>query len=74
MMIFFNRKHLIMMKNDQNNNFLLKTGDILNFRFFEETTILQELEPEKVRYLGISLTDFASKTWFGIVDKFYIGI
>jgi hypothetical protein len=35
---------------------------------------LQELEPEKVRYLGISLTDFASKTWFGIVDKFYIGI
>jgi GDP-D-mannose dehydratase len=59
---FFNRKHLIMMKNDQSNNFLLKTGDILNFRFFEETTILQELEPEKVRYLGISLTDFASKT------------
>jgi hypothetical protein len=23
--------HLVMMKNDQNNNFMLKTGDILNF-------------------------------------------
>jgi hypothetical protein len=36
-----------MMKNDQSNNFLLKTGDILNFRFFEETTILQELSQKK---------------------------
>jgi hypothetical protein len=27
----FNRKDLIMMKNDQNNNFILKTGDILKF-------------------------------------------
>jgi hypothetical protein len=27
----FGRKQLIMMKNDQNNNFILKTGDILNF-------------------------------------------
>jgi hypothetical protein len=44
---FFNRKHLIMMKNDQSNNFLLKTVVILNFRFFEETTILQELSQKK---------------------------
>jgi hypothetical protein len=44
---FFNVKHLIMMKNDQSYNFLLKTGDILNFRFFEETTILQELSQKK---------------------------
>ncbi len=42
----FNRKHLIMMKNDQNNSFMLKIGDILEFwifRCFQKTTILQEL-------------------------------
>jgi hypothetical protein len=30
------------------------------------------VEPEKVEYLWIGLTDFESKTRFGNVDRFYI--
>jgi hypothetical protein len=36
-----------MTKNDQNNNFMLKIGDILNFQFFLEMAILQELSQKK---------------------------
>jgi hypothetical protein len=31
-----------------------------------------KVEPEKVRYLGVGLTDFESKNRFGNVDRFYM--
>jgi hypothetical protein len=41
------------MKTDQNNNFMFKTGDILNFSIFPGNNDLAGVVPEKLRYLGI---------------------
>ncbi len=63
-----------MIKSDQNNNFMLKTGDILNFLNFWNfpgNGDFARVEPENVRFLGIGLLDFESKTWFEN-DGFYI--
>ncbi len=54
--------------------FLLKTDYILiflNFSIFPRNDDFAGVESEKMRYLGIGLTDFKSKTSFEKVIKFY---
>ncbi len=45
---------------------------IFNFWIFPRNDDFAGVEPEKLRYLGMGLTDFESKTRFRNADKFYI--
>ncbi len=45
--------------------------NFLNFSIFPRNDDFAGVESEKMRYLGIGLTDFESKTSFGKVIKFY---
>jgi hypothetical protein len=46
----------------------------LNFWIFLGNDDFAGVEPKKLGYLGMGLTDFESKTGFGNVDKFYIDL